>query len=80
MTNFMHFLLISRFEYILVVVLVTDRVTEIAVDFRLFFVFCQIFSIIDDFFSKWYMPKVLWNFEKSSNMAKYEDNPLFNLH
>ena len=31
--------------------------------------FCQMFAIFDDF-SKWSPPKVLWRFEKSSNMAK----------
>jgi len=34
-----------------------------------FFIFCQLFDI-SDYFSKWSAPKVLWNFEKSSNMPK----------
>ena len=36
---------------------------------RLFFIFCQIFAIFD-YFSKWNLPKALWNFEKSSNMPE----------
>ena len=37
---------------------------------RLFFIFCQTYAMpIFDDFSKWSIPKVLRNFEKSSNMA-----------
>ena len=46
---------------------------------RFFFIFCQMFAIFDDF-SKWSTaPKVLQNFEKSSNLAWNGEKALLNL-
>ena len=44
-----------------------------------FFIYCQIFALFDDFFSKWNVLKVMRNFEKSSKIAKNEEKPLLNL-
>ena len=43
---------------------------------RFFFIFCQIFAIFDDF-SKFRRTFGMLHFEKSSNMAKNEENSCY---